>query len=238
MIKLEQLFSLSCDETVATPSLKRGDFLTLGTAGAFTRTEEVPEVLDDAIVGLTFAYIRSGPPQKINVSWSQLPNAESAIPATVIEPGGNQGFTFTTDQLSLVWLNESDALDPVEISAVDVRRPSWAPVSFLLLIGAFIYGIRKPKVSYTCIALTLLVFPLIRIPLPYGSPLPPAQAESIVEQLLTNVYRSFDFRQENAIYDQLALSVSGDQLTEIYLDQRRAGIKLQRHLVVNQFNIP
>jgi hypothetical protein len=52
--------------------------------------------------------------------------------------------------------------------------------------------------------------------------LPPAQAESIVEQLLTNVYRSFDFRQENAIYDQLALSVSGDQLTEIYLDQRRA----------------
>jgi hypothetical protein len=219
--KLENLFTVAFDEAPAEPSLRRGDFLTLGTAGAFTRTEDVPEPLDDAILGLTFAYIRSGPPQQIEINWKNLPVTGIPVPATVIEPGGNRGYTFTDGQLSLLWKNESDELDPAEIIAVDVRRPGWAPVALLLLIGA-LSVLKKPAAGYACIAFSLIAFPLVRVPLPHGSPLPAEQAKGITEALLTNVYRSFDFRQESAIYDQLAISVTGDQLAEIYLDQRRA----------------
>ena len=40
--------------------------------------------------------------------------------------------------------------------------------------------------------------------------------------LLKNVYRAFDFREEEDVYDKLALSVSGDLLTDIYLQNRRS----------------
>jgi hypothetical protein len=99
---LGNMFAISFDGNPAEPSLQRSDFLTLGTAGAFTRTTEVPEPLEDAIIGLTFAYIRPGPPQTIDVAWNDLP-LENTIPATIIEPAGNQGFTFSSSQLSLRW---------------------------------------------------------------------------------------------------------------------------------------
>ena len=44
----------------------------------------------------------------------------------------------------------------------------------------------------------------------------------IVEALLHNVYRSFDYRQEGAVYDALARSISGDLLTQAYLETKRS----------------
>nr|MBM1003547.1 hypothetical protein [Desulfofustis sp. PB-SRB1] len=42
----------------------------------------------------------------------------------------------------------------------------------------------------------------------------------LVLALLKNVYRAFDFRDEEDVYDKLAVSVSGDLLTNIYLQSR------------------
>ncbi len=39
---------------------------------------------------------------------------------------------------------------------------------------------------------------------------------------MTNVYRAFDVRDENRVYDRLAVSVTGDQLSQIYLENRKA----------------
>jgi len=44
----------------------------------------------------------------------------------------------------------------------------------------------------------------------------------VADGLLTGVYRSFDLRDEEAIYDRLAISVTGERLTELYLQSRRA----------------
>ena len=44
----------------------------------------------------------------------------------------------------------------------------------------------------------------------------------ILNSLLTNVYRSFELRDENDLYDRLAISVYGDQLTKIYLENRNS----------------
>jgi len=48
------------------------------------------------------------------------------------------------------------------------------------------------------------------------------RAEALLQTLLKNVYRAFDFREEEDVYDKLALSVSGDLLSEIYLQNRRS----------------
>ena len=48
------------------------------------------------------------------------------------------------------------------------------------------------------------------------------RAAALLQTLLKNVYRAFDFREEEDVYDKLALSVTGDLLTDIYLQNRRS----------------
>jgi hypothetical protein len=52
-----------------------------------------------------------------------------------------------------------------------------------------------------------------------------ARTQEVVSGLLHNVYRAFDFRDEEQIYDVLAQSVDGDLLEQIYLETRR-GLEL------------
>jgi hypothetical protein len=55
-----------------------------------------------------------------------------------------------------------------------------------------------------------------------SSKLSDREAGRLAGNLLYNVYRSFDFRDENTVYDMLARSVSGELLAETYLETRRA----------------
>ena len=48
------------------------------------------------------------------------------------------------------------------------------------------------------------------------------RAAALLQALLKNVYRAFDFRREEDVYDRLALSVSGGLLTDIYLQHRQS----------------
>ncbi|MDX2477057.1 MAG: hypothetical protein QNL05_06800, partial [Gammaproteobacteria bacterium] len=48
------------------------------------------------------------------------------------------------------------------------------------------------------------------------------EAQTILNSLLKNVYRAFDFRQESDVYDKLAISVQGDLLADIYLQNRKS----------------
>ena len=43
----------------------------------------------------------------------------------------------------------------------------------------------------------------------------------LVDQLLKNTYRAFDFRNESDVYDKLEISNTGDLLTEIYIQTKR-----------------
>ncbi|MEN8688978.1 MAG: hypothetical protein ABF303_10590, partial [Desulfobacterales bacterium] len=53
------------------------------------------------------------------------------------------------------------------------------------------------------------------------------KAVAVLENLLKNIYRSFDFREEEDVYDRLATSVSGDLLSEIYLQNRKSLVVTQ-----------
>jgi len=48
------------------------------------------------------------------------------------------------------------------------------------------------------------------------------EATMIVNSLLKNVYRAFDFRNESDVYDKLALSVEGNLLADLYLQNRKS----------------
>jgi len=52
-------------------------------------------------------------------------------------------------------------------------------------------------------------------------------AKVVLHGLLKNVYRAFDFREEEVVYDKLAMTVSGNLLADIYL-QNRKSLEIQR----------
>jgi hypothetical protein len=83
-----------------------------------------------------------------------------------------------------------------------------------------------PSAAVALVCLGFLLYPFVRSPaaLPFVSGWAPstARTEVILHGLLTNVYRSFDVRDENRVYDRLAMSVLGDQLAQIYLQNRKA----------------
>jgi hypothetical protein len=50
----------------------------------------------------------------------------------------------------------------------------------------------------------------------------PKDAVAVLETLLWNMYRAFDYRDEERTYDALARSIHGDLLERVYLEVRRA----------------
>ncbi len=50
----------------------------------------------------------------------------------------------------------------------------------------------------------------------------PPEASAIANALLHNIYRAFDYREEQAAYDRLAVSVTSAPLAMIYLEHRQS----------------
>jgi hypothetical protein len=102
-----------------------------------------------------------------------------------------------------------------------------AAALFLFVIG--LRG-RRPETSLTLsrvtLALAVVAVPIagVTMPLPSAIRSVPTggQARRILAGVLPNVYRAFELRDETAVYDRLAVSVTGPTLTEVYLEHRRA----------------
>ena len=97
------------------------------------------------------------------------------------------------------------------------------PRGNLLLKGS--RGVSQPLLL-GIIALGFILYPFSRFPvdLPFATQWKPSieRTATILDNLLTNVYRSFDVRNESDVYDRLPMSVKGEQLTQIYLQNRQA----------------
>jgi hypothetical protein len=72
-------------------------------------------------------------------------------------------------------------------------------------------------------AIVLWPFGRIALPNPFAAPyvLREKDARSILTGLLWNTYRALDFRREDDVYDKLAVSVTGELITDIYLQHRK-----------------
>ena len=76
------------------------------------------------------------------------------------------------------------------------------------------------------VAAGLLLYPLLQVSVARPTAMAPSlteeQATVVLDSLLRNTYRSFEFRGEEDVYDKLATSISGDLLADIYLMNRRS----------------
>jgi hypothetical protein len=141
----------------------------------------------------------------------------------------------STESSTLKWSNRLSGYRVPAITAIGIEKQARPLISILLWIFLLILAIRMVVYHKTIrsqtwmtilLVLSFLIYPFLRskanLPfLPMEKP-SAEQAGTILNKLLSNTYRAFDRRDESDVYDLLAISVSGDQLTDIYMQNRQA----------------
>ena len=193
-----------------------------------------PEV---AMLGIIFVVPTTEKAREIELKWDLFSSRISSVPVTM-----NQSEVpkiLTRKEPTASWNN----LEPELGGVFDVRqfkplRVQWTVpipttiIGFLALswltVGLFWRGSFRQRIIPVLILLGLagLLGSVGRIFIndPFAKPqqLTDEEAGKMGEALLGNVYHSFDFRGEEAIYDTLSRSVAGDLLRQTYLDIRRS----------------
>jgi hypothetical protein len=215
---------------------RRVDFMTVDATGALPRTTPVPEAVSEAVIGVVVGYPVEGMPREVSLTWDPFPTAVASLPATMIDPESVVAVTLSPDEPGLVW-EYALAEDPMPNVAAVAVEPVRLPVPLLSLplvavaLILLVVGIRRRRAegsiaaTRVVLALALAVGPFARttMALPAAASGTPSerQARRILAGLLPNIYRAMEFRDERLIYDRLAVSVTGETLTDIYLEQRR-----------------
>jgi len=230
------------------PILDRTSFVKYTMTRTFFLEKPERMLLSTAMMGVIITYLTEQIPQKVTVDWDLFSDKIQKVPTTAVDPAGPFPSYVTPDDNLLVWNNflktyktptvaqvaVDDALTKMGIPAVSVLM--------LFLLFPLAWQTRKYKKNSRPIRLFLIIMGLLIIGAVISTPFfhvsvarPSVMAPHvgddaavvILEDLLKNIYRSFDFREEEDVYDRLATSVNGDLLTEIYLQNRKSMVVTQ-----------
>jgi len=225
------------------PILDRTDYVKVALTGIQLLLQ--PERLDlsTAIVGVKFVYLTQGLPKEVTVDWELFTDKIKRVPATSIDPAGPLLSFVTPDDRIHKWTNflkNYKIPQVVEVVVADSLTKFNVPIgsvislSLLLLVGwqakmqrQRSKSIRPQLVTGTVLlAATLVLSPFMHVSIGRPAIMTPklgkTVATELMQSLLKNVYRAFDFRREEDVYDKLAVSVSGDLLSEVYLQNRKS----------------
>ena len=225
------------------PILDRTDYVKVALTGIQLLLQ--PERLDlsTAIVGVKFVYLTQGLPKEVTVDWELFTNEINRVPATSIDPAGPLLSFVTPDDRIHKWTNflknykipqVAEVVVADSLTKFNVPIGSVISLSLLLLVGWQVKmqrqrsrSIRPQLVTGTVLlAATLLLSPYMHVSIGKPAIMAPtlgqAEATELMQSLLKNIYRAIGFRREEDVYDKLAVSVSGDLLSDVYLQNRKS----------------
>jgi hypothetical protein len=234
---LEPHFKVKIDGVPVEGTLDRVNFLRRTLTSSTVIDKQDIELLP-ATLGLIYVFPTTGLPQSVEMEWDIFSEKMQRVPSASVDQAGPLPVILEPDFNILRWDNYLKHPDIPTL--LDIQSPpgsiqklaawgQWVMLGLSLLLLAYIFRTRKARSSPPVTALTAFAICAL-LALFLGnqnrqSRLNPERLEQLVGDLLHNVYRAFDYRGEEVIYDVLARSASGDLLTEIYLETRR-GLEL------------
>jgi hypothetical protein len=175
-------------------------------------------------------------PRSVVVSFGSLPPGESRVAGRVLDPETGRSVLVDAGNPRLEWTNALEE-DPLPTLAALGLAPRTIEVPVLALAvlaaaaaGALALGRRArgraaASVLRAGLAVSLLASPLWTARLaagPRASLTDPAEARRIVATLLDQAHRALERGGDDATYDGLAQSLSGDALARVYVESRRS----------------
>jgi hypothetical protein len=226
------------------PILDRTSYVKVSLQGI--QLLEQPERLEisTAIVGVIITYITDGIPQQVTVDWELFTDQVQQVPATATDPAGPLLTYVSPDDNVHTWTNflKNYQLPTVQQVAVsdtlgELQIPIGTLLCVLVMLPAGWQVYKRKQQGKTVIGPSVLVILLtsgalfswtfsptfaVGRPAAMTPDLDDEQSILLLKTLLKNIYRAFNFREEQDVYDKLALTVSGDLLAEIYLQNRQS----------------
>ncbi|MGI9537110.1 MAG: hypothetical protein ACR2PB_08560 [Desulfocapsaceae bacterium] len=209
-----------------------------------SRFIEIPErvPLNTAMIGVVITYLTDGLPQEVVTQWDLFSERVQKVTARMTDPAGPFPYDLSPDDNVLKWTNylKTYTIPTIDKVAVDelhrgISVPLFSLVCAVLLLPVGFYTYRRQRRSQSIrvpvIAIIVLGLGIVLLSPFYNlsigtsaraSQISADDSKAITLSLLKNVYRSFDFREEEDVYDKLAVSVSGDLLNDIYLQNRKS----------------
>ena len=230
------------DGTRLKPILDRVSYVesTVARSRFIDLPERVP--LNTAMIGVVITYLTNGIPQEVETRWELFSDRVQKVSAMMTDPAGPFPYDLTPDDKVLKWTNylKNYTIPTVDRTAVAENHrgasiPLLTIVCGAVLVVVVVTMVRRRRHGQPIILSAVLVLVLLTAAVllrPYlqvtvgggvrATQISPEQGTEIIHSLLRNIYRAFDFREEEDVYDKLAISVDGDLLTNIYLQNRKS----------------
>jgi len=230
------------DVATATPILDRVDYIRMGASDIQAYEPQQAQRQVATLIGVSVIHPIPAIPAKIQWHWDLFNEKIQRIAIRAYDPAGLFDSYVTPDYPVFEWENMLADIDlpeldnkPKSIAVVVDSSKQTAQLYVLFGIIAFIlffslsYKYTPSHIrKYTHTLLLLIALTGVYSLFSKGllninsTQLDKAQAKPILKQLIWNVYQAFEATQEEATYDQLAYSVSGDLIESLYLQHRQS----------------
>jgi hypothetical protein len=232
---------LSIDGVVVEPKLQRINFLrrTLKSSTVIDPPEELDAI--SATLGIIYSVPTETLPKESSLTWKLFSPKMQVVRSAATDEAGPMPCKLRPDDNVLVWKNflKNPTIPSIKAIAPPasekrVRVPLGTLLCAIILIP-LVRTLHREKGRRAALAggvvlfgCAVLIYPFLSIGMPFPArpKLSDEAAMEVVSGLLENVYVSFDFRGESAIYDALEQSLVGDLLTTVYL-QTKKSLELQ-----------
>ena len=230
------------------PILDRTSFVKYTMTRTFFIDQPERMPLNTAMIGVIVTYLTKEIPQQVTVDWDLFSEKIQKVPTNAVDPAGPFPSYVTPAENLFTWNNFLKTYQMPTVAEVTVddalshiKLPLASLLCLALLVPVGLHIKRKRRNSgkiglpmgmiAVLIAGSILLYPFLKVsvarPTILAAEMSDKKAVAVLESLLKNIYRSFDFRVEEDVYDRLATSVSGDLLSDIYLHNRRSLVVTQ-----------
>jgi len=227
-------FPVKIDGEPVEPTIDRVNFLKRSLRSSVVVDKQDLELLP-ATIGVIYVIPTDGLPQNVEMEWDLFNNRTPKVPAATVDQAGALPIILEPGFSTLRW--ENFLRFPELPTLNDIARPptilqsiaGWARWPMLLLsvvlLGALLRSwsvnrtMSRPLLS---LALSVMAVTILFVHQHRQVVMSDERLTQLVGDLLHNIYRAFDYRGEEIIYDVLEKSVSGELLTDIYLETQKS----------------
>jgi hypothetical protein len=235
---------VSADTKALSPRLERVDYIRMGAADIQAYEPQQAQRQVATLIGVSIIHKTKGLPEKVQWQWNLFNEKIQRVAIRAYDPAGLFDSYVTPGYSVFEWENMLADIDLPELAdkpqsiPVTVKNDQglkqyyWLAGVFgflvLSLVSSKFISLQFRKYIHVAIALIIIVTGFyfwksgnLRFGMEQVG-LDKQQARPVLQQLLWNVYQAFESAQEDATYDQLAYSVSGNLRETLYLQNRQA----------------
>ncbi len=240
---------VTIDGRVATAEVARIDFYGLNFVDFAKQAEAKPVGLANARVGIILRYPTGNPPTEVEVEWEFYNDFIFEVQAMIYTDDAVQQARFSQEseeQSRYRWKREqpweaprivgADYFPPQHIVTVTEKFVGGGMLmSGILGFALLVLGIIRRRWSTVTLSVVVTlagtgVFLCLALLLFDREPPPPSREEQlrVFRRLHGDLYQAFRHRQEEPLYDALAVSVDGPLLRKLYLQIRKSLVMVEQ----------